>query len=283
MFPDDAACKAYLGAHRWPDGAVKCPRCGNEHVFPVTNRPFNWQCQQCTAKGGYRFSVTVGTIFANSNIGLRDWFKVIYMMLTGKKGIAALEVQRVLGFGAYRTAHFLCMRVRGGLADPEFRKLVGIVEVDETFVVGKNKNRHVNKKVRGRGTTGKETVVGAVSRGGEVVARVVQNPDAATLQGFVREAVSTKVDLLATDELRSYWGLSDEYPHAFVRHGHGEYVVGAVHTCTIDGFWSLIKRSIMGTYHRVSAKYLPLYVAEAQFRYNHRKDADIFGAAIARC
>jgi hypothetical protein len=106
--------------------------------------------------------------------------------------------------------------------------------------------------------------------------------DNRTLQGFVREAVSTKVDLLATDDYRGYWGLKD-YPHQIVRHSAGEYVVGAVHTCTIDGFWSLIKRSIMGTYHRVSAKYLPLYVAEAQFRYNHRKDADIFGAAIARC
>lgn len=281
LFPTDDACKAYLAAHRWPGGTVKCPRCGNAKLSVLVTRPFHWQCHQCSPRG-YRFSVTVDTIFANTNIGLRDWFRVIHMMLTGKKGVAALEVQRVLGFGSYRTAHYLCMRVRGGLADPEFRKLVGIVEVDETFVGGKNKNRHASKRVVGRGTTGKETVVGAVSRGGDVIARVVQNTDAATLQGFVREAVSTKVDLLATDEHRSYWGLTD-YPHAFVQHGSGEYVVGAVHTCTIDGFWSLIKRSIMGTYHKVSAKYLPLYVAEAQFRYNNRKNADIFGAAIARC
>lgn len=282
LFPDDDACKAYLQARRWPVG-VRCPRCGNENVHPVTNRPFHWQCQQCTPGGGYRFSVLVGTIFENTNIGMRDWFKVIYMMLTGKKGVAALEVQRVMGFGSYRTAHYMCHRIRAGLVDPEFRKLMGIVEVDETYIGGKNKNRHKDKRTPGTGITGKDIVVGAVERKGSVVARVIRGTDAGALQGFVREAVSTKVDLLATDELTSYKGLGKDFPHAFVRHGQGEYVVGAVHTQTIDGFWSLVKRGIMGTFHRVSAKYLPLYVAEFEWRYNNRNNPDIFGAAVARC
>jgi len=281
-FPDDDACKAYLTARRWPNG-VHCPRCGSDKPYLLSTRAFHWQCHECSpGKAGYRFSVLVGTIFENTNVGLRDWFRVIHMMLTAKKGVAALEVQRVMGFGSYRTAHYMCMRVRAGLADPAFRKLMGIVEVDETYIGGKNKNRHWDKRTPGTGGSGKETVVGAVQRKGNVVARVIRATDASTLQGFVREAVSTKVDLLATDEHSSYMGLTD-FPHEFVRHGRSEYVVGAVHTQTIDGFWSLIKRGIMGTFHKVSAKYLPLYVAEFEWRYNNRKNPDIFGAALARC
>jgi len=282
MFPDDDACKAYLVSRRWPTG-VKCPRCGNEKVTPFANRPFHWQCSKCVSAGGYRFSVLVGTIFENTNVGMRTWFRVIYMMLTSKKGISALQVQRIMGFGSYQTAHYMCHRVRAGLVDPEFRQLMGIVEVDETYIGGKNRNRHRNKRVAGRGAVGKEAVIGAVERKGSVVARVIRNTDISTMQEFVREAVSTKVDLLASDEHAGYVGLAKDYPHKSVRHTKGEYVVGAVHTQTIDGFWSLIKRGIMGTFHKVSAKYLPLYVAEFEFRYNNRKNADIFGAAVARC
>jgi transposase-like protein len=281
LFPDDDACRAYLQARRWPMG-IRCPRCANEKVYPVANKPFHWQCQQCTPGGGYRFSVLVGTIFENTNVGLRDWFRVIHMMLTSKKGVAALEVQRVMGFGSYRTAHYMCHRIRAGLVDPQFRQLMGIVEVDETYIGGKDKNKHADKRSGVRGPSGKLPVVGAVERKGNVVARVVKHTDAATLHGFIREAVSTKVRLVATDDARGYLGLKG-YPHEAVRHSQGEYVVGAVHTQTIDGFWSLIKRGIMGTFHKVSAKYLPLYVAEFEFRYNNRNNADIFGAAVARC
>jgi transposase-like protein len=280
LFPDDDACKAYLQARRWPV-AVSCPRCSNEKVAAVTGRAFNWQCRACSPSG-YRFSVLVGTIFENTNVGMRTWFKVIHLMLVSKKGIAALQVQRMFGFGSYETAHYMCMRIRAGLVDPKFRQLMGIVEVDETYIGGKDKNKHANNRSGVRGPSGKLPIVGAVSRKGHVVARVVAHTDAATLHCFIREAVSTKVDLLATDDYRGYLGLKG-YKHASVRHSAGEYVVGAVHTQTIDGFWSLIKRGIMGTFHKVSAKYLPLYVAELEFRYNNRNTADIFGAAVARC
>ncbi len=282
LFPDDDACKTYLAARRWPEG-VRCPRCDSDKPYPLANKPFHWQCHACSPnKAGYRFSLLVGTIFENTNVGLNVWFKVIHLMMVSKKGIAALQVQRMFGFGSYRTAHYMCHRIRAGLADPEFRKLVGIVEVDETYVGGKAKNKHADKRTGERGTAGKAIVVGAVARQGTVVARVIANTDAGTLQGFVREAVSTKVDLLATDEHASYVGLTD-FPHAVVRHGRKEYVVGVVHTNTIEGFWSLIKRGIMGTFHKVSAKYLPLYVAEFEFRYNNRNNPDIFGGAVARC
>lgn len=281
LFPDDDACKAYLVRRRWPEG-VRCPRCGNEKVWELPSRPFHWLCRNCSEQG-YRFSVLVGTVFENTNVGMRIWFKVTFLMLTSKKGISALQVHRMMGFGSYKTAHYLCMRIRAGLVDPEFRKLMGIVEVDETYIGGKNKNRHWNKKTPGTGGAGKVSVMGAVERKGTVVARVVHHVDTATADAFVNEAVSEKVDLVATDESGVYHLVNKKRPHQFVTHGRGEYVRGEVHTQTIDGFWSLLKRGIIGTFHNVSRKYLPLYVAEFEFRYNNRNNPDIFGAAVARC
>jgi transposase-like protein len=280
LFPDDDACKAYLVRRRWPDG-IRCPRCGSDRVYALTNRPFHWECPDCRKGGAYRFSVLVETIFEDTKIGLRQWFKVIDLMLTSKKGISSLQIQRIMGFGSYETALHMTHRVRAALAGPEFRKLIGIVEVDETFVGGKNKNRHRDKRTKGTGGTGKAVVMGAAERGGNVVARVVAQVDTKTATAFVNEAVSEKVDLVATDESGVYHRISR--PHEFVTHERGEYVRGLVHTQTIDGFWSLLKRGIIGTFHNVSKKYLPLYVAEFEWRYNNRDNRDIFGAAVGRC
>ena len=198
-------------------------------------------------------------------------------MLTSKKGISALQIHRMMGFGSYRTAWSMCHRVRAGLANEEFRKLMGVVEVDETFVGGDDNNRHFDKKKGSRG--GKSIVIGAVQRKGNVVARVINRADWTTLEEFVRMAVSNKVSLLATDEHHGYRHLGEE-SHGRVKHSAKQYVMGAIHTNTIEGFWSILKRGIVGSFHKVSAKYLPLYVAEFQFRYNNRLNADILAQRL---
>lgn len=286
LFPDEDACAAYLVEHRWPDSEIACPRCGSTRVYDLKTRKWNWECPDCRQGGAYRFSHIAGTIFENTNKPLREWFRVIHLMLTSKKGISALQVFRYMGFGSYKTAWYMCHRVRAGLAQEDFRKLMGIVEVDETFVGGKAANRHKDKRGgSGRGGigSGKKPVVGAVERKGKVVARVIDTVSGDILRSFVRGAVSEKVSLLVTDEWVGYRGLDAEYPHEVIKHTAGQYVVGAIHTNTIEGFWSIFKRGVVGTFHKVSAKYLPLYVAEFQFRYNNRENADIFGEAIRGC
>ncbi len=284
MFPNEEACDHYLIARRWP-GGVRCPRCGSKNVYELQTMKFKWECPDCREGGAYRFSHLVGTIFENTKVDLRDWFKVIHLMLTSKKGMSARQIHRFMGFGSYKTAWYVCHRVRAALQDKKFRKLMGIVEVDETYIGGKAANKHRDKRDGGSGGigSGKHTVIGAVSRKGNIVARVIDTTDTATLDGFVCEAVSDKVSLLATDEHSGYRLLGRKYPHQVIRKSTGDYVVGAVHTNTIEGFWSIMKRGVVGTYHKVSRKYLPLYVAEFQFRYNNRDNADIFGAAIAGC
>jgi transposase-like protein/IS1 family transposase len=286
MFPvdDEDACKAYLKARRWPQGVV-CPRCGNPAVYDLPSRKWHWQCERC-AKDGYRFSVIAGTIFENTNKPLRDWFKVTHLMLTSKKGMSSRQIGRYMGFGSVKTAWLMGHKIRTALIERNMDKLGGIVEVDETYVGGKDKNRHLDKK-SGTSARGydrlKTPVVGAVRRKGNVVARVVLGTDQTTLEGFVREVVSDKVSLLCTDAYNVYKNLGHTYPHGVVDHAKGQHVVGAIHTNTIEGFWSIFKRGIVGSFHKVSRKYLPLYVAEFQFRYNNRMNADIFGTAIEGC
>jgi transposase-like protein len=283
-FSTEEACKQYLQERRWPNG-VKCPRCNNEKVYALKARPFHWICKAktCGGRNGYRFSIITKTIFENTNYPLKTWFQVIYLMLQSKKGISALQVQRLIGSGAYKTAWYMCHRIRAAMRDGGFAKLMGEVEVDETFIGGKDKNRHWDKKRHVSGGSQKMAVIGAIARKGNVVCQMIERTDRTTMTGFVRKAVSERVSLVATDEAPGYDPLKRFFPHQVVKHSEKEYVRGNIHTNNIEAFWSLLKRGVVGTFHQVSKEYLPLYLAEFSYRHNNRKNPDIFADVIAEC
>jgi transposase-like protein len=297
-FPNEDACKALLAECRWPDGPV-CPRCGNARVITLKAKPFHWVCKSgkitmdtegkpvtCAKNGGYRFSVITHTIFQDTKIPLDIWFRVAYLMLTAKKGISALQIHRTV-FGEdsgsdYRTSWFMCHRLRcamrGGID-----QLEGEVEIDETYIGGKDKNRHWNKKSKQQGsagtgiTYGNMAVIGAIARKGSIIARAVDEMGFTTMGDFVKEAVSTRAKMVVTDEHPGYRHLGAHgFVHKTVNHTEHQYVTGTVHTQTIESFWSLLKRGIMGSFHHVTREYLPLYVNEFAFRFNGRNDPALF-------
>jgi len=283
-FSTEEACKRFLTEKRWPNG-VQCPRCKNAKVYELKSKPFHWVCKakECGGRNGYRFSVISKTVFENTNYPLKTWFQVVYLMTQSKKGISALQIHRQIGSGDYRTAWYMCHRIRAAMKDGGFSKLMGEVEVDETFLGGSDKNRHRSKKRGEHGSKGKVAVIGAIARKGNVVCQVIEQTDRHTLGEFVRKTVSENVSLVATDEYTGYARLKHQFPHKTVNHVKGEYVRGNVHTANLDSFWSLLKRGVMGTFHQVSKGYLPLYMAEFSYRHNNRENADIFGDVIAQC
>lgn len=287
-FSTEEACKAYLKEMRWPDG-VRCPRCNNEKVYELKKRPFHWVCKakDCGGRNGYRFSVITRTVFENTNYPLRTWFQVIYLMTQSKKGISALQIHRQIGSGDYRTAWYMCHRIRAAMKDGGFGKLMGgPVEVDETYIGGKWGNKHVSirRKQTVRGSQGKIAVIGAIARKGNVVCQIIESADRQTLTNFVKNTVNENVSLVATDEAHGYAHLKQEgYNHETVNHQKDEYVRGNVHTANLDSFWSLLKRGVMGTFHKVSKSYLPLYLAEFSYRHNNRENPNIFADVIAGC
>jgi transposase-like protein len=289
-FATDEACKALLAKLRWPDGKVACPRCkATEKVYKGESG--RWKCKSCN-KHGYRFSVLTGTVFENTNVPLSTWFQVAFLMVSSKKGISALQVHRMIDpvrgkKGSYKTAWYMCHRLRAAMKDGTFRRLTGVVEVDETYVGGSDRNRHKNKRVGIKGpTTGgtKVAVIGAIARKGNVTCQVLDRVTGTKMDEFVRRSVSSKVSLVATDEHQGYARLHQiGFPHDTVNHTQGEYVRGDVHTANLDSFWSLFKRGLMGTYHKVSRDHLPLYLNEFSWRHNNRNNEAIFHALLAGC
>lgn len=269
-FQSDDKCRDYLEALRWPDG-VRCPRCDSEKVSHVSTR-HQYDCDSC----GYQFSVTAGTIFHDSHLPLSKWLAAVYLMCESRKGISANQMKRTLAV-SYKTAWYLCHRIRAAVKDASTELLTGTVEVDETYIGGKVRGK-------GRGYRGnKAMVLGAIQRGGGVRLRVEKRPDRATLHAFIKRHTAPETGRIMTDELAAYAGIADhDTAHETVNHSAEEWVRGDVHTNTVEGVFSLLKRAIIGSYHRLSTKHLPAYLDEMAFRFNNRKNPYLFRDTLRR-
>ncbi len=271
QYNTDDKCRDALEAIRWPDG-VACTRCGDTEVDEVPSRN-QWRCRGCK----YRFSVMAGTIMHRSHLPLRKWFLAIYLMCESKKGMSANQLKRSLGC-QYKTAWYLCHRIREAMGNDPFHgpTLFGVVEVDETLVGGRVKGRE-------NAHSNKHWVAGAIERGGKVRIERIPNVRKDTIQGFVNRTVSPDAEAIYTDELRSYIGVeTDTRRHETVRHSEDEWVVGDVHTNSVEGVWSLFKRSIVGSFHKMSLRHLDRYLDELEWRFNNRQNPYIFRDTLAR-
>ena len=268
----DDKCRDTLELLRWPNG-VHCTRCGDADVLELAKH-HRWHCRGCR----YQFSVTSGTIMHDSHLPLRKWFLAIYMMVESKKGMSAHQLHRTLGV-AYRTAWYLCHRIRDAMGNDPLAgpTLLGVVEVDETLIGGKRQGR-------GRGYRGNKVwVAGALQRDGDV--RLEQIPDTrrATLHAFIARTVKDEAEAIYTDELASYLGIADDDTrHATVNHSIEQWVLGGVHTNSIEGIWALFKRSLMGAFHHISPKHMNRYLEELEWRFNNRDNPYIFMDTLRR-
>ncbi len=263
-YGNEDKCRAYLEELRWPNG-VACPRCGSLNIRNSYTRS-QYDCGSC----GYQFSVTSGTIFHDSHLPLWKWFLTAYMMSEAKKGVSANQIKRTIGV-SYKTAWYLCHRIRNAMTEHNPELLNGIVEVDETFIGGKRTNVGHGYKAN------KTAVVGAVERGGSLRMKVVSVRDRKTLHNFIKTHTSPDTEAIYTDEWPPYQGIADHNTrHETVNHSQEQWVCGDVHTNTVEGVWSLFKRSVVGSYHKLSAKHLDAYLDELEWRYNNRDNPYLF-------
>jgi transposase-like protein len=269
IFTDEAKARAWLEARIWPDGPV-CQRCGVVNQATLmkgkSHRPGLYQCNACREP----FSVTMGTLYERSHVPLNKWLAATHLMMASKKGISALQVGRMLGLSK-KTAWFLCHRIRESLRETNPGLLGGegsTVEIDETYIGGKDKNRHRNKRA-GKGGMDREIAFALVERGGKVRTHHVPSVNAKTLRPILQEQIHAETKVYSDDGGAR---LGTEFvQHGTVNHSIGEYVRGDIHTNTVEGYFSIMKRGINGVYHHVSAQHLKRYLAEFDFRYNERE------------
>ena len=281
-FPDQEACIEHLERVRWGDFPA-CPRCGSIGVAPKSDgfRVGRWNCHDCHVS----FNVLSGTIFEKTRIPLQKWFMAIGLVVNAKKSMSSYQLARDLDLNQ-KSAWYVLQRIRSQMAtEQEDILLQGIVEADETYVGGRprkgNKRTDDRPAPRGRATS-KTPVIGAVERGGSVTAKVASDLSGRGVMQFIREAVSPDGSLLITDEYGAYRATREIMPHAVINHSV-RYADGDTHTNTIEGFWSLLKRAWYGAHHHYQRHYMPLYVAEACWKYNQRGNGNTFGSFLRGC
>ena len=268
VFGDDAKCRRYIERLRWPR-EITCPRC-SKAATAIANR-FQYDCDECH----YQFSATSGTIFHDTHLPLTKWFLATYLLCESKKGMSACQIQRTLGI-SYKTAWYLCHRIRAAMLEVAPEPMDGTVEIDETYVGG--------KKRRWRAKSDKAVVIGIRQRNGDL--RMIRAKDAKskTVREIINANIGSDVEVILTDESAIYpWALDNmqKSKHKTINHTR-EYAHGDVHTNTVESAFSLLKRGIVGTWHKVSAKHLPAYLDEMCFRFNNRKNQFLFRDTLTK-
>lgn len=269
-YPNDDACLDKLFQLRYNN--LVCPKCEGIKPFSRVKGRRAYQCPDCS----FQLYPTQGTIFEKSTTYLTDWFLIIYMQTTTRNGVSAKEIERTLDV-CYKTALRMAHQIKILMANCDKDQLSGVIEMDETFIGGLNKNRHADKKIQesqGRSCKDKVPVFGMVKRGGGLIARVVDNTAGSTLKKVIDEYVDKDRSVVISDEWLGYNNLKDEYKHVVINHSQSEYVRGAFHTNNIEGVWSQLKRTLKGTHIKVSKKHLQKYVDEVAFRYMNRENQD---------
>ncbi|MEZ0004915.1 transposase-like protein [Flavobacterium sp. 28YEA47A] len=277
-FTTEEICEEHLAVIRW-NGEAVCPYCESTRVNALKGKTKRYKCYECRKQ----FGVKVGTIFHDSKISLRKWFVAIYLVTSHKKGISSHQLARDLKI-TQKSAWFVLQRIRETYS-PQAGTFSNEVEIDETYIGGKEKNKHASKQVKGtqgRSIKTKSPVLGILERSGKVYAVPVKDTKADTILPIMVAKVDSGATVY-TDEYRAYSSLHKSFNHDFVRHSANEYVSGSVHTNNIENFWSLLKRGLDGIYHHVSDKHLGRYVNEFTFRYNNRglSEGSKFDVALA--